>query len=59
MQAGDQGRGITAAEELGDLDDDGDEEDEIVLEANNAQQSNRPQGDWAGGGPLLGNSKII
>ena len=43
MQAGDHGRGLTAGEELGGLDD-GDEEDEIVLDASNTRQSNRPQG---------------
>ena len=44
MQAGDHGRGLTAGEELGGLDDEGDEEDEIVLDASNTRQSNRPQG---------------
>ena len=43
MQAGDHGRGLTAGEELGGLDDEGDEEDEIVLDASNTRQSNRPQ----------------
>lgn len=31
--------------ELGELDDEGDEEGEIVLEANKPRQSNRPQGE--------------
>ena len=44
MQSGDLGRGLTAGEELGELDDGGDEEDEIVLDASNVRQSNRPQG---------------
>ena len=42
MQTSDQGRGLAGGEELGELDDGGDEEDEIVV----ARQSNRPQGDW-------------
>ena len=45
MQSEDHGQGLTAGEELGELDDEGDEEDEIVLDASNAQQSNRPQGE--------------
>lgn len=49
MQAGDHGRGLTAGEELGGLDDEGDEEDEIVLDASNTRQSNRPQAAEAGG----------
>lgn len=43
MQTSDQGRGLAGGEELGELDDEGDEEDEIVLDA---RQSNRPQGEW-------------
>ena len=43
MQTGDQGPGLAGGEELGELDDEGDEEDEIVLDA---RQSNRPQGEW-------------
>ncbi|KAJ7390189.1 Clusterin-associated protein 1 [Desmophyllum pertusum] len=39
----DEGRVIGTGDELGELDDEGDEEDEIVLEANNPRQSNRPQ----------------
>ena len=42
MQTSDQGRGLAGGEELGELDDEGDEEDEIVLDA---RQSNRPQGE--------------
>ena len=41
----DEGRVIGTGDELGELDDEGDEEDEIVLEANNPRQSNRPQGE--------------
>ena len=44
MQTGDQGQVLGGGDELGELDDEGDEEDEIVLEANNPRQSNRPQG---------------
>lgn len=44
MQTGDQGQVLGAGDELGELDDEGDEEDEIVLEANNPRQSSRPQG---------------
>ena len=35
---------VMAVNELGELDAEGDEEDEIVLEASNPRQSNRPQG---------------
>lgn len=45
MQTADRGREIDPGDELGDLDDVGDDEDEIVVEANNARQSNRPQGE--------------
>lgn len=44
MQTGDQGQVLAGGDELGELDDEGDEEDDIVLEANNPRQSNRPQG---------------
>lgn len=49
MQTADRGREIDPGDELGDLDDVGDDEDEIVVEANNARQSNRPQAAEAGG----------
>ena len=44
MQTGDQGERMAAGEELGELDDEGDEEDEIVLDANNTRKADRPQG---------------
>ena len=44
MQTGDRDQVLGGGGELGELDDEGDEEDEIVLEANNPRQSNRPQG---------------
>ena len=44
MQTGDREQLLGGGGELGELDDEGDEEDEIVLEANNPRQSNRPQG---------------
>lgn len=44
MQTGDREQLLEGGGELGELDDEGDEEDEIVLEANNPRQSNRPQG---------------
>lgn len=38
--------GLPAGEGLGELDDEGDEDEEIVLERNNnTRQSNRPQGE--------------
>lgn len=51
IQTGGPGRRLSAGEELGDLDDEGEgeEEEEIVLEANNMRQSNRPQAADAGG----------
>lgn len=48
MQTTDHSRGIDAGNELGDLDDVGDDEDEIVVEANNARQATRPQAAEAG-----------
>lgn len=53
MQTGDQGQVLGGGDELGELDDEGDEDDEIVLEANNPRQSNRPQGKWKGVNPIL------
>ena len=44
MQTGDRDQVLGGGGELGELDDEGDEEDEIVLDANNPRQSNRPQG---------------
>lgn len=49
MQTGDRDQVLGGGGELGELDDEGDEEDEIVLEANNPRQSNRPQAAEAGG----------
>lgn len=49
MQTGDREQLLGGGGELGELDDEGDEEDEIVLEANNPRQSNRPQAAEAGG----------
>ncbi|KAL9956206.1 hypothetical protein ACROYT_G037651 [Oculina patagonica] len=49
MQTGDQGQVLGGGDELGELDDEIDEDDEIVLEANNPRQSNRPQAAEAGG----------
>ena len=44
MQTADHGQGIDAGAELGDLDG-GDDDDEIVVEANNTRQATRPQGE--------------
>ena len=44
MQTGGPDQSLPAGEGLGELDDEGDEDEEIVLEANNMRQSNRPQG---------------
>ena len=44
MQTADHGQGIDAGDELGDLDG-GDDDDEIVVEANNTRQTTRPQGE--------------
>ncbi|RMX38414.1 hypothetical protein pdam_00011835 [Pocillopora damicornis] len=48
MQTADHGQGIDAGDELGDLDG-GDDDDEIVVEANNTRQATRPQAAEAGG----------
>ena len=45
MQTADHGQGIDAGDELGELDG-GDDDDEIVVEANNTRQATRPQGEW-------------
>ncbi|XP_074637735.1 clusterin-associated protein 1-like [Acropora palmata] len=50
VQSGGPDLGLPAGEGLGELDDEGDEDEEIVLEANNStRQSNRPQAADAGG----------
>jgi len=49
MQTGDRDQVLGGGGELGELDDEGDEEGEIVLEANKPRQSNRPQAAEAGG----------
>lgn len=48
MQTADHGQGIDAGDELGDLDG-GDDDDKIVVEANNTRQATRPQAAEAGG----------